>query len=883
MTEKPNTRKVKFTTAVSTMALIGSLMLVGCDDSKNSNTPPIERLVEQAQAYVDQGQYRAAIIESRNAIQQAPQDINGYVLLAGIYNKLGSGKQSIELLEQYQGKQSSEYILTLAEAYLIRGKFKSALTLLLENPASAEGTSSQYSLLKARAHTGMLQTAQAESIYLELLQKDPSNIEALLRLAEQDILSKDFESANSKLERTVTIDPENARALLFRARIAADSGELEKTEAYLTQAVSALPNTDVITPLKANTLQSLATVLTRLGRSAEALVYTKLLAEANPDAAELKKEFENAVALFKAQKLDEAEDSLLAITSRYPGHEMSGQLLGIINFLQGDTKTAEKYFSESLDPEIASPEARHIMAMNTLRLNQPDEVLQLLSDDVSVSNNITTLSLYGVAALSAGRTEEGIEAITKALRIDPAQSRLRLILARFYNSRSVPNREEALKELISAYKHHKHDSVTAAALTQQYLIMNQPAKAEATVVEFIENNREDKAAYQLAGAFYASTQNSAKAREYLNRVLAIDEDSTEALKLLAQLALQSKSWDEAEKYSTRIAKTSPASPYGYRTVLRLFHLKGDAQKGIEAVNALVPSDNQHVVKMVLADYFASLNNYDQAATEVSNINESGLSEEEKELVRDLKASIAYRKGSYELKREDYDNARVSVFEVLTYFPENLKALSLLTAIEIQSARYSEVIKLIEQVEEISQAKADELKGDAARAQKDFEGAINHYQKAWLEQSSDLIARKLYELQVNLGRVEQGNRLLTDWLAAYPNSVAALTFSSNDNIRQGDYEAARDKLEKVASSYPNSVVHINNLAWVYYLLEDSRALETAERAYKIDSNNPNVLDTYGVILVAVDKREEGIEQLKRAAQLAPENSEIADHLQSAMQR
>jgi Tfp pilus assembly protein PilF len=97
---------------------------------------------------------------------------------------------------------------------------------------------------------------------------------------------------------------------------------------------------------------------------------------------------------------------------------------------------------------------------------------------------------------------------------------------------------------------------------------------------------------------------------------------------------------------------------------------------------------------------------------------------------------------------------------------------------------------------------------------------------------------------------------------------------------GDRAMAANELAEASRRYraaldvtPNSVVLLNNLAWLGGELGDSKALGYAEKAYALAPDSPEVMDTLGILLAKAGKPERGIEMLRRAVQAAPENNAI----------
>ena len=75
--------------------------------------------------------------------------------------------------------------------------------------------------------------------------------------------------------------------------------------------------------------------------------------------------------------------------------------------------------------------------------------------------------------------------------------------------------------------------------------------------------------------------------------------------------------------------------------------------------------------------------------------------------------------------------------------------------------------------------------------------------------------------------------------------------------------------------------LNNLAWTAGQIKDPRAIEYAEKAYKLAPNQPAVLDTLGVLLVEKGDKARGIELLQKASKLAPTSPSIRLNLAKAL--
>ena len=75
--------------------------------------------------------------------------------------------------------------------------------------------------------------------------------------------------------------------------------------------------------------------------------------------------------------------------------------------------------------------------------------------------------------------------------------------------------------------------------------------------------------------------------------------------------------------------------------------------------------------------------------------------------------------------------------------------------------------------------------------------------------------------------------------------------------------------------------LNNLAWTAGQTKDPKALEYAEKAYKLAPDQPVVLDTLGVLLVEKGDKARGVEMLQKASKMQPAAASIRLNLAKAL--
>jgi cytochrome c-type biogenesis protein CcmH/NrfG len=83
--------------------------------------------------------------------------------------------------------------------------------------------------------------------------------------------------------------------------------------------------------------------------------------------------------------------------------------------------------------------------------------------------------------------------------------------------------------------------------------------------------------------------------------------------------------------------------------------------------------------------------------------------------------------------------------------------------------------------------------------------------------------------------------------------------------------------------PDNLIALNNLANLYQQDNDPRALDAAEKAYKLNPDSPTIVDTLGLILVELGKTTRGLELMQKAVTQDPTNTEFRYHLAVALAR
>jgi Flp pilus assembly protein TadD len=145
----------------------------------------------------------------------------------------------------------------------------------------------------------------------------------------------------------------------------------------------------------------------------------------------------------------------------------------------------------------------------------------------------------------------------------------------------------------------------------------------------------------------------------------------------------------------------------------------------------------------------------------------------------------------------------------------------------------------------------------------------------------LIAIKVHAAESMAGRNKVADEKLRAWLNAHPDDTIAWQYSAGDLMKRGQNKLAIEQYHGLLQKNPNDPLTLNNLAILYGLEGDSRALDMAERAAKVAPDSAAVADTLGWILVQQGALERGKRVLEEAVSSEPSNPEIRYHFAVAL--
>ena len=508
--------------------------------------PPEQRagdFVARAQSSFDKGDFTAARLQAKNALQIEPRNAEARYLLALTFEQEGNLRETIGNLllavdgdpTNVQAQLKLGYLFFYAENFAEAARYAEAVAALA--PENAE-----LGLLEARL----------------LFQK------------------QDFPAGLDRLDAVLDNDSANLDALSLKA-IALARGD---SEAALTFIDEALPGLD---PASTQALRRIR--LSVLGTRAEPAVLEaelQALARDFPDENFYTLEL---IAFYRNQgRLDEAEALIRDLIRRNPD-DMDARL-GLVQFLaqNRDVEQAEEVLRAFVAEFPAVPQFTQALGRRYDTSGRTSEAVELYRDfarrDPRSPAGLAARREIAIIAFREGRTDEGraeIEALLEEVP-DDAQA----LVMRASLSADEGQQDDAIADLRMALRRQPESQTALLLLARTYTRAGNFTLAADSYRQLLAvNPRHPEAPAELAPLLAAQGDLTATA-DMLEQQLRVTPDDLLALGRLAELRLQQRDPGAAETLARRIMAVSDQQGIGEFVLGRALLAQGKAEPAITA-------------------------------------------------------------------------------------------------------------------------------------------------------------------------------------------------------------------------------------------------------------------------------------------------------------
>lgn len=885
------------------VGVLGSILVVAILSGCGLGTTPEDR-VQRAQVAYTEGDYRAAIIDSKNVLQEQPDNAAARLLLGkasvAVGDAVGGEKELRRALDL--GVSRDDVLVHLGRSLLMQQEYQRLLDELAEN-SNSDPESRQLLQLMADAHMGLQNAETARELYTRALETDGDNYGLHLSIARSYAVENNMVQARSTLEQLIGSQPEIPDGWLLSGVLRMADGDADRAAGDFAQA-SSLARESGNKILEVQALTSLA----------DAQLAGAQLANARQTVAELKHLAPESIGYLTLSgriALEErdwptAQEQLLTALRQSPDYLPARMLLGAVHLQSGNLGQAEMYLSTVVASQPANQRARRLLAETRLLLNKADEAREVLQPVLDEENpDPVSMSMAARISLNEGDVGSATGVLEEVAVDNPDSPDAQLNLAAAYllagrieDAKAVIDRTdvsgsddaEFRRDTLTALTEYQRDS--SRALTHFAHLRNdwqaRPIAHTLYGVALLANGQYPEARRSmeialeldpdspgitryLAQIDEAEDDHAAAAVRYQSLITSNDHD-TDAMIGLARLAAaknnvaETQEWlEKAHNTNRRAIKPRVALGRFYLTSGR-YKLAADiAREGIE-----INENAAHLHNVLgLARFYEGDSGEAVRSLQRAWELDSGNSEFRLNLAR-ANAASGNEEKAIELLRGGDTNAEIPIREGV-----------LLAQLEWRQGHRDASREVISRLRNSypDQPLPLALQAELEAASGNIDVAVSLYDEALSREQLQQFAVRAYALRKQAGRDDSEQPLL-GYLAERPLDVPVRIRLAQHYDQLDDNDNAVAAYERVHELEPENVVAANNLAWNYFEVGDSRAEEMARHAYSLAPDSASVADTLGWILVQNKKTAEGLGLLREAASIEP-RPEIQYHVAAAL--
>ncbi|MBU1396496.1 MAG: PEP-CTERM system TPR-repeat protein PrsT [Gammaproteobacteria bacterium] len=868
--------------------IFGASLLTACGGEDSAT------LVTEARAMVAAGDYKAAIIQLKNAVAEDNKNPDARYELGKLYleqNDLASAEKEFRRARE-AGYAENAVNQMIARSLLGQREFQRVLDEL-PPPADSDPDAATLQALRATAELNLGRKEDARKTLRQAQQAAPGNAEVHLALAQLALADGDGDKAMQALDQALRIDPGHRDSLLLKADLLRATGKPVDAAAVYREVLK-------IDPRHANARLALAGIALAGDKLADARREVDAALKANPN--NLQAHYTQALIDFREKKTERARDRLATVLKSAPNYVPALLLGGSIEYALGNLQTAEAHLNKVAKAMPNNLYALRLLAASQLRLGRPDDAAKTLAPALrAATQDPGVLVVAGEIALAKKDFAQASAYFEQAAQHSPDNAAIRTELG---ISRLAQGDSRAMADLQAAA-----DMEGSSSRADTFIILNQLRQQQfdaalASIATLEKKQGADPLIWNYRGAAFLGKQDAVRARDSFSQALKLDPAFFPAATNLAQIDLKDKQPAAARQRFEAILKADPKHLNAMLALADLALRDKDEKAYVswqEKAAAAHPQALQP--RVALARYQLAKGDKDKAlatAREAANANPDNpvaldlLGTTQLALGDTTNALGSYRKmverqpgqapplvklASAQIAAKDLPGARKALQDALRIQPDFLDAQMMLGGVEIQGGRFDDAQKLAQQVQQQhpDNPSGFVLAGDAAHARKNYPAALAAYERAHkLAPTGALLVRQLQVFNATQ-RPEEGEKRLAAWLVANPQDAGTRALLAESLLRRKQYAAATGHYLVLNKSNPDNLVVLNNLAWALNETGDKRAVSFAEQALKRQPENPVVMDTYGWILANHGQASKGLPLLQKALSKAPDNAEIQYHL------
>lgn len=883
------------------MILTTAAILSGCNRTTNFTE---QEHIQRAKDFEDKGNLKGSIIELKNAIQKNPDSPEARLLLGQIYLKTGLGAEAEKELTHAEklGVNHETIQIQLGEALLLMGEYNRVLDEIQPGSHTSKVSLARIQQIRADALINKGKLQDACNLYEQSLSTDTTNPPTYWGLAKCAIAKKNTAKAKELLATALKINNKQGSTWVH-------IGDLSRFDNNSQEALVAYTNALKLEPNNLEALERRTNTNILLSQSEKARKDLDIIRKLSPKSVPAN--YLTALLYFQQKKFPEAHEALQEVFKITDNYMPSVLLAGTTAYALGSYQQAEGYLNQYLARFPDDSYARKALAATKIKQNQPDKALEVLSPLlIPSSQDVQALSLAGEAHLRNKDYNKAMGYLDHASELDPKNAAIRTQratghLARGESDKALFDLEQAVSLSEKAGRadlmlitlelgRKEYDQAIEAVSALEKKLPNNPITQYFRAIALL--GKQDQAgarkaldrALTIQPNFFPAAASLARfdmaenkpdaARQRFEAILDNDKNNIHAMLALAELSALEKKESENVSWLKKAIQADPKAIKPRATLVRYHLTKKENQKALNLANEAVNNnpDSLEALELLGTTQMAT-GNKAASITTFTRITKKAPQSPGALLTLAL-AQIADKQRG---------NARVNLLQALQFKPDFIQAQEALIRLELLDNKSGPALQIARQIQvqqPMSPAGFDR-EADILLSQKHYLQAIKAYEQALTKESagSSGLIIKLHRALAMSGNAKSAEQRLNLWLKQNPNDIAVRSYAAEYYLSTNQNHEAITEYEKLIKLAPQSALVLNNLANLYLREKDSRALTTAEQAFKLSPDHPFVQDTLGWILLGQGQVPRGIDLLRKATSKAPKSATIKYHYAVALVR
>lgn len=854
-----------------------------------------EKLVASAKDYFARGEFNAAVIQLKNALQEAPANGEARLLLGrALLETRDPVSAEKELRRALEFRQPAEAVLPLlARALMEQGE---AAKLVQEFSSHRLNDTDADAVFRARlgdAFVRLGRRQEAGNAYAAVLSAKPGFAPARMGQARLAALEGRVDEAIAIVDEVKAADPKIADAYLLKAELLSMRGQADAARAELRQAVGADPGH----------LPARFALISRLIDARDFDGAAAQIGEARKHArGDLRiNYFEGLLALRKGD-VQRARDQVLQVLKHAPDHVPSLVLAGAVELRANQPLAAEAHLRKAISHAPDHLGAQRMLIGALLRAGQPAKAIEALQPLVQHAGGADpqVLMLAGETYLANGDLKQAASYFASAASSDAQKVAARTRLGQI--ALATGRTEAGIRELEEASELDAGQYQADLVLIVGHLRSNRPDRALEAARNLEKKQPDNPLSHHVLGVVHAARKDGPAARRSFEKALALQPSYLPAAHGLAGLDLAEKKPDAAKtRYEAMIA-ADPKNEQIYIALADLLARTGGAPADIAStLQRAVAANPQSVDARITLIGFQLRARDTAAALAAARDAAAALPREPRVLDALAEAQIAagqsreaietlkksadlqpqavrplVRLATVQAGAKEHEAAIETLRRAQRLAPNDAGVVRSLVAAFVQSGRHEEALREAKalQTRDPKSAAGYGLEGDVLAAQGKHADAERAYRDGLkVDAKSGVLAVGVYSALIGAGKRAEADAFAREWSARNPQDTTLTMHLADRALRAREYRVAAAYYQVVVATKPNHVIALNNLAWASGQLGDPKAIGYAERAARLAPNNAAVLDTLGMLLAARGETDKALAHLQRARALAPNRGDI----------